>query len=90
MAEYVTAGKNRIPVIAFFDMTFRELGRWSGRCKSADAWIFSEVLSGTRDVMSLNGEKARAFNEEYDRRFRASYVWDTINEWQHLLEDQDY
>jgi len=90
MAEYTTGGKNRIPVIAFFDMTFRELARWSGRCKKADAWIFSEVLKGTRDVMSLNGAQVMAFNDEYDRRYRESYVWDTISEWQHLLEDEDY
>ncbi len=90
MAEYATGGKHRIPVIAFFDMTFRELARWSGRCKKADAWIFAEVLQGTREIMSLDGAKAREFNEEYDRRYRASYGWDTIGEWQHLLEDQDY
>jgi hypothetical protein len=90
MAEYATGGKDRIPVIAFFDLTFRELARWSGRCKKADAWIFAEVLTGTRDVMSLNGSKAKEFNDEYDRRYRESYVWDTISEWQHLLEDEDY
>jgi len=90
MAEYATAGKERIPVIAFYDMTFRELARWSGRCKKADAWVFSEVLKGTRDVMSLQGAQAQEFNDEYDRRYRESYVWDTISEWQHLLEDEDY
>lgn len=90
MQEYATGGKDRIPVIAFFDMTFRELARWSGRCKKADAWIFSEVLKGTRDVMSLIGSGAQAFNAEYDRRYRETYVWDTISEWQHLLEDEDY
>ena len=90
MAEYATAGKNRIPVIAFFDMTFREMARWSGRCKKADAWIFEEVLKGTKDIMSLNGSQAAAFNQEYDKRYRETYVWDTITEWQHLLEDQDY
>lgn len=90
MKEYATGGKDRIPVIAFFDMTFRELARWSGRCKKADAWIFSEVLKGTRDVMSLNGSQAQVFNEEYDRRYRETYGWDTISEWQHLLEDEDY
>lgn len=90
MGEYLTAGKKRIPVIAFFDMTFRELARWSGRCKQADAWIFGEVLKGTRDVTSLNGSQAKAFRDEFDRRYRETYVWDTIAEWQHLLEDQDY
>jgi hypothetical protein len=90
MAEYATAGKERIPVIAFYDMTFRELARWSGRCKKADAWVFSEVLKGTRDVMSLQGAQAQEFNDEYDHRYRQSYVWDTISEWQHLLEDEDY
>jgi hypothetical protein len=90
MAEYATGGKERIPVVAFYDMTFRELARWAGRCRAADAWIFGEVLKGTRDVTSLSGDAADRFNREYDRRFRESYVWDTISEWQHLLEDEDY
>lgn len=90
MAEYATGGKERIPVVAFFDMTFRELARWAGRCKAADAWIFGEVLKGTRDVMSLSGGAVKEFDEAYDRRYRETYVWDTIREWQHLLEDQDY
>lgn len=90
MSEYVAGGKERIPVVAFFDMTFRELGRWSGRCRSADHWIFGEVLKGNRDIMSLSGGAATAFAAEYDKRFREKYVWETINEWQHLLEDQDY
>lgn len=90
MAEYATAGKHRIPVIAFYDMTFRELARWAGRCRAADAWIFDEVLKGTRDVTSLKGPAAAEFDAEYDRRFRDKYVWESISEWQHLLEDQDY
>ncbi|HKW12852.1 MAG TPA: thioredoxin family protein [Candidatus Krumholzibacteria bacterium] len=90
MNEYATDGKERIPVVAFFDMTFRELARWSGRCKSADQWIFSEVLKGTRDITTLSGAAATSFNSEFDKRFRDKYVWETINEWQHLLEDQDY
>ena len=90
MGEYAVSGKERIPVVAFFDMTFRELARWSGRCKSADQWIFSEVLKGTRDITTLSGAASSAFADEYDRRFREKYVWETISEWQHLLEDQDY
>jgi hypothetical protein len=90
MNEYSSGGKERIPVVAFFDMTFRELGRWSGRCKAADQWIFGEVLKGTRDIASLGGADASSFDREFDKRFREKYVWDTINEWQHLLEDQDY
>jgi len=86
MAEYATDGKERIPVIAFYDMTFRELARWAGRCRAADAWIFGEVLNGGRDVTGLDA----TFEREYDRRYRETYVWDTISEWQHLLEDQDY
>jgi len=90
MREYVTNGKERIPVIAFFDMTFRELARWSGRCRAADEWIFNEVLKGTRDVTTLSGVASTSFASEYDRRFREKYVWDTISEWQHLLEDEDF
>lgn len=90
MNEYAANGKERIPVVAFFDMTFRELARWSGRCKSADKWIFDEVLKGTRDITTLSGGAATSFESEYDKRFREKYVWETISEWQHLLEDQDY
>ncbi len=90
MAEYRTGDRDRIPVVAFFDMTFRELARWAGRCKSADAWIFDEVLKGTKDVTKLTGKAGQEFNEEYDRRYRERYVWDTLTEWQHLLEDEDY
>lgn len=90
MNEYADGGKQRIPVVAFFDMTFRELARWSGRCRSADHWIFDEVLKGTRDITSLKGDASKSFEKEYDRRFRETYVWETITEWQHLLEDQDY
>ena len=90
MGEYAAEGKERIPVVAFFDMTFRELARWSGRCRAADRWIFDEVLKGSRDIMSLSGPSSTEFASEYDRRFRDKYVWETINEWQHLLEDQDY
>ena len=90
MSEYAADGKERIPVVAFFDMTFRELARWSGRCKAADQWIFGEVLKGTRDITTLSGPAADSFAKEYDKRFRERYVWETINEWQHLLEDQDY
>jgi hypothetical protein len=90
MGEYATNGKERIPVVAFFDMTFRELARWAGRCRAADRWIFDEVLKGTRDVTTLSGTARADFEQEYDRRFREKYVWETINEWQHLLEDQDY
>jgi hypothetical protein len=90
MNEYATEGKERIPVVAFFDMTFRELARWSGRCRSADQWIFAEVLKGTRDITSLSGAASASFASEYDRRFREKYVWETISEWQHLLEDEDF
>jgi hypothetical protein len=90
MAEYATDGKHRIPVVAFYDMTFRELARWAGRCKAADAWIFDEVLKGTRDIMSLQGAAAKEFNQAYDARYRETYVWDTIREWQHLFEDEDF
>jgi hypothetical protein len=89
MDEYVTGDKRRIPVIAFFDMTFRELARWSGRCKSADEWVFGEVVPD-RNFKKL-GEKGLAdFREEYDRRYRETYVWETIEEWQRLLTDEDY
>jgi Thioredoxin len=90
MNEYTTDGKRRIPVIAFFDLTFRELARWSGRCRSADRWIFDEVLKGGRDVTALKGEQKQRFDAEYDARYRDTYVWESIAEWQRLLEDQDY
>jgi hypothetical protein len=89
MDEYLTDGKRRIPVIAFFDMTFGELGRWAGRCRSADEWIFGEVVPD-RDFGKLSDEEAAAFGDEYYKRYRDKYVWETIDEWQHLLMDQDF
>lgn len=88
MDAYLTAGKRRIPVIAFFDMTFRELGRWAGRCASADEWIFGEVAPD-RDFGKLDADALRAFHEEYDRRYRDTYVWETLAEWQRLLSDEE-
>jgi hypothetical protein len=75
-------------VIAFFDMTFRELGRWTGRCHSADEWIFTEVVPD-RNFDALSDEAKRNFNNEYDRRFRDDYARETINEWQRLLSEED-
>jgi hypothetical protein len=89
MDEYVSGGKRRIPVIAFFDMTFQELARWAGRCKSADAWIFGEVVPD-RDFRKLDEGKLADFRDEYDKRYRETYVWETIEEWQHLLLDEDF
>ena len=48
------------------------------------------MLKGTRDIGTLSGAAAASFNTEFDKRFREKYVWETISEWQHLLEDQDY
>jgi hypothetical protein len=89
MDAYLTGGKRRIPVIAFFDMTFRELGCWTGRCRSADEWIFGEVAPD-RNFDKLGADALRDFENEYDRRFRATYAWETIDEWRHLLEDEDF
>lgn len=89
MKEYITEGKHRIPVIAFFDMTFRELGRWAGRCESADQWVFNEVLGG-KQFEDLDEKEVAAFDTEYDKRFRETYARETLEEWQRLLEDQDY
>jgi hypothetical protein len=88
MNEYLTGDKRRIPVIAFFDMTFRELGRWAGRCRSADEWIFGEVIPD-RDFDKLDDGQKASFREEYDRRFRDTYARETIAEWQRLLSDED-
>jgi len=89
MDAYLTNGKRRIPVIGFFDMTFRELARWSGRCKEADEWILGEVLKDG-DWSGMTREELASFNEEYDARFQKTYLWRTIDEWQHLLMDEDF
>ena len=88
MDEYLTDGNRRIPVIAFFDMTFRELGRWAGRCASADDWIVGEVVPD-RNFDALSDEQKQSFHEEYDRRFRDTYARETIEEWQRLLSEED-
>ena len=88
MKEYETNGKRRIPVIAFFDMTFRELGRWAGRCKTADEWIFNDVLKGR--ALEMSAEQKKSFDATYDQRFTDQYMEETISEWQHLLMDEDF
>ncbi len=91
MNEFLTDGRKRIPVIVFFDMTFRELARWTGRCGLADKWIFEEVLQNrTRNWSDMDKAELEAFNEEYDRRFRKTYARESLEEWQHLLLDEDY
>ena len=90
MGEFLTNGNRRIPVIVFYDMTFRELGRWTGRCKPADEWIFSEVLDGKRKFNDLSENELKSFSEEYDKRYRDSYARVSIDEWQHLLMDEDF
>jgi hypothetical protein len=89
MDAYLSEGRRRIPTIIFMDMTFRELARWSGRPKSADAWILSEVAKKRRwDEMSE--QELAAFNEEYDRRFGERYAREALAEWQMLLEDEEF
>jgi len=91
MQEYLTDGNERIPVIAFFDMTFRELGRWAGRCAAADEWILDVLLvDRSRDFSDMGESELLGFNDEYDERFRDSYARDTLEEWRHLLLDEDY
>jgi hypothetical protein len=89
MDQYLTGGSRRIPVIVFFDMTFRELGRWTGRCKPADEWIFGEVVPD-RDFSKLDENALAQFRDEFDKRYRDTWVWTTIDEWQHLLMDEDF
>jgi hypothetical protein len=89
MDAYLSDGRRRVPTIIFMDMTFRELGRWSGRSKSADEWILGEVAKQRRwDEMSA--QDLAAFNEEYDRRFRERYAREALAEWQMLLEDEEF
>lgn len=89
MDAFLTDGKRRIPVIGFYDMTFRELGCWTGRCKDADDWIFGEILKD-RSWADMTREEIDEFNAEYDRRFNDDYMARTIDEWQHLLLDEDF
>jgi len=89
MNEFLTNGKRRIPVFAFYDMTFRELGHWAGRCKSADAWILNEVLQDT-GFEEMDPDVMAKFNESYDMRFRETYARETIKEWENLLTEEDF
>jgi hypothetical protein len=89
MDLYEAGGKRRIPVIAFFDMTFRELARWTGRSKAADEWVFGEVLKD-RSLGDMSEDELRAFNDEFDRRFKDTYARESLQEWMHLMEDEDF
>jgi len=86
---YATDGERRVPAIAFFDMTFVEIARWSGRCRAADEWITKEVLKG-RTFGDLTETEHATFNTEYDQRFKDRFAWDTVEAWQHLFDDEDY
>lgn len=89
MDAYLSEGRRRVPTIVFMDMTFRELARWSGRSKSADAWILGEVAK-TRPWERMSAQELAAFQEEYDRRFRERYAREALAEWQMLLEDEEF
>jgi hypothetical protein len=89
MEVFLTEGERRVPAIAFFDMTFVEVARWSGRCKSANDWITTDVLKG-RSSGDLSDTELATFNSEYDERYKATFFWDTVEEWRRLFEDEDY
>lgn len=89
MDVFLTDGERRVPAIAFFDMTFIEVARWSGRCKSSNEWITTEVLKG-RSLDDLSETELATFNTEYDKRYKETFVWDTVEEWRHLFEDENY
>lgn len=89
MNQFETDGRRRIPVFAFYDMTFRELGRWAGRCKPADEWIFGEVVA-EKKFDEFSDEEVKAFNDEYDKRFRDTYARNSLAEWEHLLTEEDF
>lgn len=89
MDMYETDGRRRIPVIVFFDMTFRELARWTGRSKSADEWVFGEMLKD-RSFKDMSEDELRAFNDEFDRRFKDTYAREALQEMMHLMEDEDF
>lgn len=86
---FMTHGQRLVPAIVFFDMTFIEVARWAGRCKSAHEWITGEGLKG-RSFADMTDAEQATFNAEYDKRFKEQFVWDTVKEWQHLFEDEDY
>jgi len=89
MDAYLSEGRRRVPTIVFMDMTFRELARWSGRSKSADAWILGEVTKD-RDWKQMSEKERADFHAEYDRRFAERYAREALAEWQMLLEDQEF
>jgi hypothetical protein len=89
MDAYLSEGRRRVPTIVFMDMTFRELARWSGRSKSADAWILGEVTRD-RGWDQMTEQERASFHEEYDRRFRERYAREALAEWQMLLEDEEF
>ena len=88
MDQFLTNDKRRIPVFVFFDMTFRELARWTGRCEPADDWVFNEVVKD-KSFGDMSEAEVKAFNDEYDRRFRDNYAYVSIKEWEQLLTEED-
>lgn len=84
MASYLTNGRKRIPVLIFTDGSFREIGSWRGRCRSADAWILGEIIK-ERSWQDMSRDELLAFNEEYDRRYFDTYLAETLKELEALL-----
>jgi hypothetical protein len=68
MAKYLTDGKKRIPVFAFFDANMREVARWSGRSKIAQAW-WDGMLKGRKYPDDIPETERKVLGGEFRRMY---------------------
>jgi hypothetical protein len=78
MDRYLSEGRKRIPVYAFFDHNFEEVFWWSGRNKAADEWV-SSVRKG-RAYEEIPADEMEEFRKEFDRRYEESYARENLRE----------
>jgi thiol-disulfide isomerase/thioredoxin len=72
MNDYLSNGKKRIPVFAFFDAGFHSFGWWAGRNAEAEQWVVA--FQRGRTYEEIPEDEMGLFREEFDRRYRESWA----------------
>ena len=83
MHDYLSDGKKRIPVYAFFDGDFKELCRFCGRVKEADDWV--NAFRRGRPYDQIPKDELETFRAELNERYRTQYSRANLEEIKNLL-----
>lgn len=83
MENYLTHGKKRIPVCAFFTPDFRELCRWAGRSREADVWV--NDFRKNRPYDQIPAEEMAAFRAQFDENYEKTFRRQNLEEMLGLL-----